>query len=70
MKIRGWLEVVPDEDGRAQPFRRTKRGRQLLDKAVLAWSKAQEKAKSMLGPEVLDLVGNALKRLSAGPLSP
>ena len=26
MKARGWLEVVPDEDGRAQPFRLTPQG--------------------------------------------
>ena len=30
MKARGWLEVVPDEDGRAQPFRVTARGVKLL----------------------------------------
>src|SRR5262245_53975585 len=27
MKGRGWLEVVPDEDGRSQPFRLTPQGR-------------------------------------------
>src|SRR5213080_4046778 len=36
MKARGWLEVVPDADGRSQPFRLTRRGRNLLDKAVPA----------------------------------
>src|SRR4051794_25533815 len=34
MKTRGWLEVVPDEDGRSQPFRLTPRGWKLLEKAV------------------------------------
>lgn len=38
MKARGWLEVVPDEDGRSQPFRLTRQGRKLLEKAVPASS--------------------------------
>src|SRR6266508_5051478 len=42
MKARGWLEVVPDEDGRAQPFRLTPQGRQLLETAVPAWSAAHQ----------------------------
>ena len=41
MKARGWLEVVPDEDGRSQPFRLTPQGRKLLEKAIPAWSEAQ-----------------------------
>jgi DNA-binding MarR family transcriptional regulator len=64
MKARGWLEVVPDEDGRAQPFRLTDQGRKLLERAVPAWTKAQEKAKSILGEEVVELLGNAMKRVS------
>src|ERR1700749_297977 len=32
MKARGWLEVVPDDDGRSQPFRLTAQGRKLLEK--------------------------------------
>src|SRR4051812_22282624 len=38
MKARGWLEVVPDEDGRSQPFQLTRRGRKLLEKSLPAWS--------------------------------
>src|ERR1051326_4970959 len=41
MKARGWLEVVPDEDGRSQPFRLTPLGRNILEKAVSAWPGAQ-----------------------------
>ena len=63
MKARGWLEVVPDEDGRAQPFRLTGQGRKLLEKAVPAWSKAQEEAKSILGQDFVELCGNAMKRI-------
>ena len=46
MKARGWLEVIPDEDGRAQPFRLTTQGRRLLEKAAPAWKKAQQQANS------------------------
>lgn len=49
MKARGWLEVVPDKDGRSQPFRLTPQGRKLLEKAVPAWSKAQQQVKKVLG---------------------
>src|SRR5438445_1342937 len=42
MKARGWLEVLPDDDGRSQPFRLTPKGSKLLEKAVPAWREAQE----------------------------
>src|SRR5918993_4735815 len=45
MKDRGWLEVVPDDDGRSQPFRLTATGRKLLEKAIPAWSEAQRQGK-------------------------
>src|SRR2546428_967060 len=45
MKARGWLEVVPDKDGRAQPFRLTPQGRKLLEKAVPAWRGRQQQVK-------------------------
>jgi DNA-binding MarR family transcriptional regulator len=51
MKTRGWLEVVPDEDGRSQPFRLTLQGRKLLEKAAPAWSKAQSQVTKVLGKE-------------------
>jgi DNA-binding MarR family transcriptional regulator len=49
MKARGWLEVVPDKDGRAQPFRLTPHGRKLLEEAVPAWREAQQQVKKVLG---------------------
>lgn len=64
MKARGWLEVVPDEDGRSQPFRLTSQGRRLLDKAVPAWSMAQEKVKALLGDGIVDQLNQATKRIS------
>ena len=68
MKERGWLEVVPDQDGRAQPFRLTVQGRKLLKKTVPAWSQAQEKAKSILGHDVVKLLANAIKRIDKAGL--
>ena len=64
MKSRGWLEVVPDEDGRSQPFRLTPQGRRLLDKAVPAWSAAQQKVKTLLGDGIVDQLNQATKRIS------
>ncbi len=69
MKARGWLEVIPDEDGRAQPFRLTNDGRKLLEQAAPAWKKAQKQAKSLLGEEIVDLLGQAVKRLKTDAAS-
>jgi DNA-binding MarR family transcriptional regulator len=64
MKARGWLEVVPDEDGRSQPFRLTSQGRKLLEKAIPAWSKAQQQVKNLLGDGIVDQLNQAMKRVS------
>ncbi len=63
MKARGWLEVVPDKDGRAQPFRLTSDGCRLLEQAAPAWKKAQRQAKALLGDGMVDLLEQAVKRL-------
>ena len=65
MKARGWLEVVPDEDGRAQPFRLTAQGRRLLEKATPAWKKAQQQARAVLGDAIVDQLGQAVGRLNS-----
>src|SRR5437764_15158492 len=36
LQAHGWLEGVPDADARAQPFRLTPHGRQLIEQAVPA----------------------------------
>src|SRR5712691_5474012 len=41
MRAHGWLEVVPERDARAQPFRLTTQGKRLIDRAVPAWEAAQ-----------------------------
>ena len=66
MKARGWLEVVPDEDGRSQPFRLTPQGRKLLEKAVPAWDQAQQQVKKSLGDGFVDQLNQAMKRVSQG----
>lgn len=64
MKARGWLEVVPDDDGRSQPFRLTAQGRKLLEKAVPAWRAAQLQVKQVLGEGFVEQLNQALKRVS------
>ncbi len=66
MKARGWLEVVPDEDGRSQPFRLTPQGRKLLEKAIPAWSRAQQQVKKVLGDGFVEQLNQAMKRVSKG----
>ena len=65
MKARGWLEVVPDEDARAQPFRLTAKGKRLLDRAQPAWEQAQQKATELLGADAIDAIHDAVARLRA-----
>jgi DNA-binding MarR family transcriptional regulator len=69
MKARGWLEVVPDEDGRSQPFRLTSQGRKLLEKAIPAWSKAQQQVKKILGDTFVEQLNQTMKRVSKGALA-
>jgi len=63
MKSRGWIEVIPDNDGRAQPFRLTTQGRRLLDKAAPAWKEAQQQARELLGDGIVEQLGQAIDRL-------
>src|SRR5215203_7143072 len=66
MRARGWLEVVPDDDGRSQPFQLTQQGRKLLEKAVPAWSEAQQQVKKVLGDGFVGQLNQAMKRVSKG----
>src|SRR3954470_2504488 len=69
MKARGWLEVVPDEDGRSQPFRLTPQGRKLLEKAVPAWGEAQQQVKKALGDGFAEQLNQAVKRVRESSLT-
>src|SRR5881392_601928 len=66
MKVRGWLEVVPDEDGRSQPFQLTPQGRKLLEKAVPAWSEAQQQVTRILGDRFVHQLNRAVKGVGEG----
>lgn len=63
MQANGWLEVVPNEDARTQPFRLTALGKRLIEKAVPAWEEAQRQAKELLGDEGIALLDRAAKKL-------
>src|SRR3954468_22660383 len=63
MRAKGWLEVVPNEDARAQPFRLTSQGRRLIEKAVPAWEGAQRQAAKLLGDEGIALLDQAARKL-------
>src|SRR2546430_13586107 len=64
MKARGWLEVVPDEDARLQPFQLTRQGRKLLEKAGPAWGGAQQQVKKALGDGFAEQVNQTRQRVS------
>ena len=62
MRKKGWLEEVPSDDARSRPFRLTKEGLRLIDKATPAWEKAQEEAKTVLGEQFVAILNDAAKR--------
>ena len=61
----GWLEIVPDEDGRSQPFRLTAEGHRLMERALPAWERAQAEAKKLLGDDGLRLLDAAIGRVKS-----
>src|SRR5262245_19012913 len=63
MRAKGWLEVVPGDDARTQPFRLTAQGKRLLDRAVPAWEEAQQKAGELLGVPAITLLRRAADKL-------
>lgn len=70
MKARGWLEVVPQEDGRSQPFRLTPQGRKLLEKAIPAWNAAQQQVKKVFGDGFVEQLSRAVKRIGSDEAAP
>jgi DNA-binding MarR family transcriptional regulator len=63
LQTHGWLEVVPEEDARSQPFRLSARGKRLIEKAIPAWEKAQQQATQLLGSEGIALLDKAAKKV-------
>ena len=70
LQARGWLEVVPGEDARAQPFRLTPQGKRLIEKAVPAWEQAQRRASELLGGEGVALLDKAARKAGMSPADP
>jgi DNA-binding MarR family transcriptional regulator len=62
MRAHDWLEVVPEEDARVQPFRLTPQGRRLIEKAAPAWEQAQRQAADLLGDEGIALLDRAARK--------
>jgi DNA-binding MarR family transcriptional regulator len=62
MRAHGWLEVVPEVDARAQPFRLTPHGKRLIKKAFPAWETAQREAEVLLGKEGIALLDKTAKK--------
>src|SRR6516162_11336960 len=65
MRAHGWLEAVPDEDARAQPFRLTAQGQRLIERAIPAWEEAQRQAEELLGEEGIAVLHKVAKALRA-----
>src|SRR5438309_3584681 len=63
LQAHGWLEVVPEEDARAHPFRLTAQGKRLMEKAVPAWQGAQREATGLLGAEGIALLDRVAKKV-------
>jgi DNA-binding MarR family transcriptional regulator len=63
MRAKGWLESVPDEDARAQPFQLTPQGKRLIEKAVPAWELAQRKAGELLGKGGIALFDRVVNKM-------
>jgi DNA-binding MarR family transcriptional regulator len=63
LQAHGWLEVVPEEDARAQPFRLSPQGKRLIEKAVPAWQEAQRQATELLGEDGIALLDKVAKKV-------
>jgi len=65
MKAKGWMEIVPGQDARTQPFRLTPAGKRLLERAVPRWQRAQKQAASVLARNGLTTLGAATGTFTA-----
>jgi DNA-binding MarR family transcriptional regulator len=70
MRAKGWLEIVPGEDARTQPFRLTAHGRRLLERAVPAWEQAQQQAGELLGKDGVALLSKTASKLGMPQANP
>jgi DNA-binding MarR family transcriptional regulator len=70
MRTKSWLEVVPGEDARTQPFRLTTQGKRLLERAVSAWEQAQQQAAELLGEDGVALLTKTARKLGMPQANP
>src|SRR5213076_1731 len=63
LQAHGWVEIVPGEDARAQPFRLRPKGKRLIEKAVPAWEEDQRRASELLGNEGISLLDKAARKV-------
>src|SRR5215471_2276625 len=70
LQAHGWLEVVPEEDARAQPIRLKPQGKRLIEKAIPAWEEAQRQAGELLGSEGVALLDKAASKLGGPKAQP
>ena len=59
----GWVEYVPDADGRAKPVRVTAAGKRLMKKALPDWRLAQKQAENFLGQETAAAVAGRVGQM-------
>lgn len=63
MERRGWVSRRAGTDRRQRLYQITPDGRQQLDAARPGWRRAQERVRSILGVEALDVMAHATTRL-------
>lgn len=63
MRANGWLEFLPEEDGRTHPFRLTARGLKLIARATPAWQVAQRQAQDLLGTEGIGMLDKVARNI-------
>jgi DNA-binding MarR family transcriptional regulator len=63
---RGWLEIVPRVDARAQPLRLTRRGQKLIEQAYPAWEHAPSQVQELLGNSGTSALMKAAARVGLG----
>lgn len=67
MVANGWIEILPDPDGRSHPFQLTDDGKRLMKSAIPAWERAQAQATKLLGEDGLKLLDAAIQRVKSVP---
>jgi DNA-binding MarR family transcriptional regulator len=65
MRVRGWLRLKPDSDGRSHLITLTEKGTALIQKGYPAWLKAQGEVTQRLGEEGIAALRSISRKLRA-----